>query len=130
MHTEQQKSHGRKPIKTIVVCCLIALLSFVYYLATGSLPSFDPEKRNMDFAKIYFNKKSDLYFKEVDLAGTGVKNYIVFEKSDYFKKVFVSPKDGNVERHVKNAMSSLYQKDGTRLVMALRHFKWVGSISC
>lgn len=117
MHTEQQKSHNRKPIKTIVVCCLIVLLSFVYYLATGSLPSFDPETRNMDFAKIYFNKKSDLYFKEVDLAGTGVKNYIVFEKSDYFKKVFVSPKDGNVERHVKNAMSSLRQKDGTRLVI-------------
>jgi hypothetical protein len=89
-----------------------------YYLLTGSLPSFNPATRYTDFPKAYFSKKSDIFIKEVHMNDTGFKSFITFEKSTYFKKIFVSPKSlGQVDEHGEDAFRASKIKEGRKLMI-------------
>lgn len=114
-----RKAHRFKiPIKTIFILVLLLAFTLIYFIFTGSLPSFNTETRYRDFAKIDFIRKSDIYFKEVDASGTGFKSFVAFEKSSYFKKIFVSPKSlDQIEQHVKDASKAKKINEGKKFAI-------------
>jgi hypothetical protein len=115
---QHRKAFFKMTIKIFIAAVVLLILAIIYFVFTGSFPSFNTETRYRDFAKINFTRKSDIYFKEVDTNGTGFKSYIAFEKSSYFKKVFISPTSKeNIEKHVKDAFKARDQHEGKKLAI-------------